>query len=467
MTVDPTHDVIVVGAGSTGTNVAWYARHHDLSVAVVESRLVGGECSYWACIPSKALLGPPDALAAARRLPGAAAAVTGELDVDAVFARRTEWTNGWSDDGQADWVAALGAELVRGRGRLAGVRTVEVALDAGGTRTLTAARAVVVATGSRPNVPPLDGLADARVWDNHDATAAEHVPDRLLVLGGGPVGCELAQAYRRLGAEVTLIQRPDRLLASAEPEVGEVVRAAFEAEGITVLTGTSAASVARGQGADGPITLTTEDGEELVGDELLVAVGRSPNTGDLGLETVGLDPDGPLEVDDRLRVTGVDGGWLYAAGDVNGRALLTHQGKYQARIVGDVIAGADLEAWADQRAVPQVVFTDPQVATVGHTEEGARAAGLDVTTATSDPTGVAGGALHGGERGFAKLVIDQDRRVVVGACFVGPGVGELLHAATIAIVGEVPLDVLWHATPAFPTASEVWLRLLEADRGIA
>jgi pyruvate/2-oxoglutarate dehydrogenase complex dihydrolipoamide dehydrogenase (E3) component len=468
MAPDPaTHDVIVIGAGSTGTNVAWYARDHGMTVAVVESRLVGGECSYWACIPSKALLGPSEVVAAARRIPGAAEAVTGDLDVAAVFERRTEWTSGWKDDGQAAWVESLGAELIRGRGRLAGERAVEVELDGGGARSLTAARAVVVATGSRPKVPPIDGVGDTRIWDNHDVTEADQVPGRLLVLGGGPVGCEMAQAFRRLGAEVTIIQRPDRLLPARDPEVGEVVRAAFEAEGITVRTGTSAEAVARREGDDGPITVTTEDGDELAGDELLIAIGRTPNTDDLGLATVGLSPGGPLEVDDRLAVAGVDGGWLYAAGDVNGRALLTHQGKYQARIVGDVIAGKDLEAWADHRAVPQVVFTDPQVAAVGRTEGEARDDGVRVKTVTADPTSVAGGALHGSEHGFAKLVIDQDRRVLLGASFVGPGVGELLHAATVAIVGQVPLDTLWHATPAFPTTSEVWLRLLEADRGIS
>ena len=462
-----TYDVIVIGAGSTGTNVAWYARDHGLSVAVVESLLVGGECSYWACIPSKALLGPPELVAAARRVPGAAAAVTGDLDVEAVFDRRTEWTSGWDDGGQVAWMDSVGAELVRGQGRLAGERTVEVELDDGGARTLTATRAVVVASGSRANIPPIDGLADTRVWDNHGITEADRVPDRLLVLGGGAVGAEMAQAYRRLGAEVTIVEMADRLLGPYEPEVGEVVRAAFEEEGITVLTGTTAASVERRDGDDGPVTVTTEAGDEVTGDELLVAIGRTPNTDDIGLDTVGLEPGGPLEVDDRLRVTGVDGDWLYAAGDVNGRAMLTHQGKYQARIVGDVVAGKDIEAWADHHAVPQVVFTDPQVAAVGRIEEQAREDGIDVTAVTSDPNGVAGGALHGHDHGFAKLVIDQDRRIVVGATFVGPAVGELLHAATIAIVGQVPLDTLWHATPAFPTTSEVWLRLLEADRGIS
>jgi pyruvate/2-oxoglutarate dehydrogenase complex dihydrolipoamide dehydrogenase (E3) component len=465
MPEDHTYDVIVIGGGSTGTNAAWYARDHGLSVAVIESQLVGGECSYWACIPSKALLGPSEVLAAARRIPGAAEAVSGELDVRAVFDRRDEWTSGLDDAAQVSWVESIGAELIRGRGRLAGERRVEVEEPGGGTRTLTASRAVVVAAGSRANIPPIDGLETTRVWDNRTATQADQVPGRLLVLGGGPVGSEMAQSYRRLGSEVTIIEREQRLLGPYEPEVGDTLRAAFEAEGIRVLTGTTAASVTR-DGDDGPVTVLTEGGDELTGDELLVSIGRRPNTDDLGLGTVGLEPGGYLEVDDRLAVTGVEGDWLYAAGDVNGRALLTHQGKYQARIVGDVVAGEDRTAWADHDAVPQVVFTDPQVASVGRTEAQARDAGIEVRAVTSDPNGVAGGALHGGEHGFAKLVIDQDRRVVVGASFVGPGVGELLHAATIAVVGAVPIDTLWHATPSFPTVSEVWLRLLEADRGI-
>ncbi len=466
MSAETTYDVIVIGAGSTGTNVAWYARDNGLSVAVIETGLVGGECSYWACIPSKALLGPPDLVAAARRVPGAAAAVTGEVDIQAVLRRRDEWTSDLDDGGQASWVESIGATLVRGRGRLAGERRVEVEADDGVTRTLIAERAVVVASGSRPNLPPIDGLDRTRVWTNREVTQSDRIPGRLLVLGGGAVGCEMAQAYARLGAAVTVIEMVERLLPAYEPEVGRTLGAAFEEEDITVVTGTTVTSVDR-EGHEGQVTVTTEDGDEFVGDELLVAIGRLPNSDDLGLETVGLEAGDTIEVDDRLAVRGVDGDWLFAAGDVNGRALLTHQGKYQARIVGDVVAGRDVEAWADHGVVPQVVFTDPQVASVGQTEEQARDAGVEVRAVRSDPNGVAGGALHGHDHGYAQLVIDQHRRVVIGATFVGPGVGELLHAATIAIAGEVPLDTLWHAVPAFPTTSEVWLRLLEADRGIS
>ncbi|MDQ3974247.1 MAG: NAD(P)/FAD-dependent oxidoreductase [Actinomycetota bacterium] len=461
------YDVIVIGAGSTGENVAWYARDNGLSVAIVESGLVGGECSYWACIPSKVLLRTPEVLAAARRVPGAAAAVTGELDVDAALARRDQFVKGWDDDDQAGWLQSIGVDLVRGRGRLAGERTVEVESADGGRRALTARTAVVVATGSRAAVPPVEGLRDIRVWDNRDATSAKHVPARLLVLGGGAVGCEMAQAWRGLGAEeVTIVEMQDRIIPPYEPFASGLLHQSLEEAGVRVLTGKKAVR-ARRQADDAPVTLTLDDDTELVGDELLVAVGRVFNSDDLGVETVGLEPGGPLEVDDRLRVKAVDGDWLYAAGDVNGRALLTHQGKYQARLIGDLVAGKRREALADRVAVPQVIFTDPQVAAVGPTEQQARDAGRSVKAVEYDLAGVSGAALLGqAVRGRAKLVLDQDRRVIVGATFVGPLAGELLHAATIAIVGEVPVDRLWHAVPAFPTVSEVWLRLLEADRGL-
>ena len=461
-------DVIVLGAGSTGTNVASYSRDNDLSVVVVEAELVGGECSYWACMPSKALLGPTHAVAAARKMAGAAEAVSGTIDVDAVLGRRDEFVSSFDDSSQADWVESVGATLVRGRGRLTGERLVDVQTPDGGTRQLTARRAVVVATGSRATIPPIDGLESARPWDNRDVTSASQIPRRLGIIGGGVVACEMAQAYRRLGAdEVTIIERSDRLLSGYEPWVGELLRECFDDEGITVHTNCEASKVVRSQ--DGSVTISTtvggDAGVNIEADEVLVAVGRTANTGDIGLESVGVTPEGFLDVDDRLRVEGVDGDWLYAAGDVNGRALLTHQGKYQARCIGDIVGGRDVAAWADHCAVPQVVFTDPEVAAVGRSGLDA-AVDSDLDVVTVEMGSVAGVALTGRTIGKASIVIDRSRGVIVGATFVGANVGELLHSATIAIVGQVPIATLWHAVPAFPTISEVWLRLLEADRGI-
>ncbi len=460
------YDVIVIGAGPAGENAADYARQHGLNVAIVESDLVGGECSYWGCMPSKALLRPTEALAAVSRVPAAAPAVTGEVDVDAVLRSRDAFTSSWEDDGQAQWLDAVEVDLLRGHGRLAGEHLVEVTGAHGEVTRYEATRGVVVAVGSRAAVPPIPGLAEVATWDNRDVTAVKDIPERLLVLGGGVIGVEMAQAVRRLGAsEVTIIEALDGLLANEEPFVSDELVAALEADGITVALGARAEQVER-QGTDGPVTVTLAGGHELVGDELLVAVGRLAPTDDLGLDTVGVEAGrgGFIEVDDHLRVPGHD--WLYVVGDTNGRALLTHQGKYQARLVGDALAGVVVDpAWADHAAVPRVVFTDPQVAAVGLTARTAAEAGHDVLTTSFDVGHTAGGALHGtGTSGTAQLVIDRQQRTIIGATFVGPGVGELLHAATIAVVSEVTIDRLWHAVPSFPTMSEVWLRLLEQVR---
>jgi len=453
-------DVIVIGAGPPGENAAGRCVDRGMRVAIVESRLVGGECSFYGCIPSKALLRPGDVVAAAKRAPGAAEAVTGPIDAAAAFAQRDYMTSSWSDHTQTPWLDSKGIELVRGHGRLAGELVVEVETDAG-TRRLEASAAVVLANGTTPVMPPIDGLADVGAWTNREATATSTVPRRFLVLGGGPIGVELAQAFRRLGSEeVTVVEGGPRLLAREERFAGDQVAEAFEAEGIRVRTGVSASGARRDERG---VRLTLGDGSQVEGDELLVAVGRRQNTDDVGLDTVGFDPAQRLQVDERLRVRGVDGSWLYAVGDVAGLAQLTHMGKYQGRLVGDVIAGRDVADEADHRAVPRVTFTDPQVSAVGPTEAEAREAGIDVRVVTTETGGVSGAYLRGnGIAGTSQLVIDESRRVVVGATFTGPDVQEMLHAATIAIVGEVPLDRLWHAVPAFPTVSEVWLRLLEA-----
>ena len=374
-------------------------------------------------------------------------------------ARRDYITSQWRDDGQLPWLESEGIDLVRGTGRLAGERVVEVEASDGSTRRLSAAQAVVLATGTGPLIPPIPGLREASPWDNRAITSAKELPRRLLVLGGGAIGAEMAQAFKRLGCEdVVVLEGAERLLAREEPFAGEEVRAAFEAEGITVVTGVRM-TAARRLGRDGPVVANVADGREFTGDEILVAVGRRPATAGIGVETAGLEPGRPVRVDGQLRAVGVPGGWLYAIGDCNGLAPLTHMGKYHGRVA----AAAILADVASHGIVPRVIFTDPQVCAVGRTAAEARAAGLHVTE-VSTPTGDVPGAYTQGDgiHGTSQLVIDDDRRTVAGATFTGPGLQELLHSATVAICGDVTVDRLWHAVPSFPTVSEVWLHLLEA-----
>jgi pyruvate/2-oxoglutarate dehydrogenase complex dihydrolipoamide dehydrogenase (E3) component len=479
---DETWDVVVLGGGPAGENAAAYAIKNSARTAViVEAELLGGECSYWACIPSKALLRPVDVLDTGRALPGVAQMLTGSLDVAAVLGRRDAFTHHRDDAGQVEWANGSGIDVVRGRGRLAGEKTVEVTAADGGVRALHAREAVVIATGSQAAIPPTEGLREARPWTSRDVTNLREVPSRVAVIGGGVVACESTTWLSGLGAEeVTVIVRGPALLARHEPFVGELIAEQFDKLGISVLLNTELGSVQRpgvsdtgiGKVHGGPATIDAGR-STLEVDEVVVAAGRTPASADLGLERIGLDvdPRGYLLTDEHMAVIG-GGDWLYAIGDVSGRALLTHMGKYHGRIAGDVISaraegrptdGLRHRDIADPDAVPAVIFSDPQVASVGLSETAARDKGIDLETLEYELGSVRGAALlRDGYKGRAKLVVDRATDTLVGATFVGSEVAELLHAATTAIVGEVRLETLWHAVPSYPTVSEIWLRLLES-----
>jgi dihydrolipoamide dehydrogenase len=469
---DQTYDVIVLGAGSTGENVADIAVRGGLSTVLVEAELVGGECSYWACMPSKTLLRGSEVLAQARAVQGAAAAVTGEQDVAATLARRTSFTHDWDDASQAEWVDGAGIALVRGSGRLSGPRRVVVARPDGTEITLEARHAVAVCTGSRATVPAVEGLADVGPWTPREATSATAVPGRLVVIGGGYVGCEMATAWQALGSSVTVLQRNQRLLPGLEPAAGQAVLASLGDRGVDVRLGVDVRAAHR---ADGEVVVRTSDGE-FRGDEVLVATGRAARTEDIGLDSVGLEPGSYLHVDESMQVHGVPE--LYGVGDVNGRKQLTHMGKYQARQAGNAIVARargeepDLADWspfvatADRLATPSVVFTDPQVGAVGMTAAQAADAGLPHRVVEFPLGSIAGASVFAdGYTGTAIAVVDTERQVLLGMTLVGSGVSEMVHAATIAVVGEVPIARLWHAVPSYPTMSEIWLRLLETLRG--
>ena len=471
------YDAIFIGSGWASRPAAERVVKAGLTALIIDNELVGGDCPFWACVPSKALLRPSEALDAANAVGGARERLINQrVDTHAVFARRNAFTREWDDTKLlVPATLATGTDLLRGKAKLVGVRKVSITSKEGHTVEVLARHAVAVCTGSVPMIPNIPGLKEAQPWTPREATSSSLVPNHLVILGAGAVGCEMATAYSSFGSNVTVVARSSEILSHVDREAGEAVRQGLEARHIQFLLNASVIRVDRAK--DGGCVVTTSSGATIPASKILVAAGRKPRTDDCGLEAFGLPVDGsPIEVDESLRVKGVSDNWLYAIGDVNGRSPLTHMCKYQARIAGMAIVKQAqghsttvqapwdaISATADHQAIPQVVFTQPALAAVGLTEDMAKKQNRRVRVIKSSAVTV-GALLHGDNfgAGWAQWIVDTESEKLLGMTVVGQDVTELIHPATVAIVGGLRLNQLMHAVPCFPTMSELYLNLAEA-----